>query len=524
MRRFLQAHWPAVLAAFLVLGIKVIFILMTPLRSLTMSPTVIDDTYIVMRVARNIALGYGFSFDGTNPTTGVSMLWTYLTSLHHLLFAKEAAAKATFLLSTLFGTLSAIATYAIAWRVTASKSTSWIALALSLLMPVGFFNAMNGMETSFFTFCILMSAGGLLGMGMKEDVTPLNKGLWIGLWAGLAIMTRGDALMFIAALVVIYGWRVLRSPIDRKAALREGIGAGLAIAILFALFLAWQFWLVGSPFPDNQIGRRLIAVEKQNFDFAQFALVPYVRIVVWNVFQAWELWNLAIGSALLGLLALLYAMVHEKTRTLAVLTTIYLALFLAALVLYQWYFPDYHGLRYFNPGLHLLFIFIAYTLVSLGLTRWKGAPVTAFLLGMLIVSWYRFADDARRHESLKAMSLFGQRNPAMQQEFWAAIDWAKATLPPGTRIAVRDHGRFAFFTDLPVQDLAGILDPEAVRQRKAGALGAYLKARDVKYVLLPDSNPSLKTIYQDIHDSLKPVLWKDAPKQEITGYRLYRLP
>jgi Dolichyl-phosphate-mannose-protein mannosyltransferase len=524
MRRFLQAHWPAVLAAFLVLGAKAAFILMTPLRSYTMSPTVIDDTYIVMRVARNIALGHGFSFDGTNPTTGVSMLWTYLTSLHHLIFAKETAAKATFLLSTLFGTFSALATYAIAMRVTASKAASWIALILALLMPAGFFNAMNGMETSFFTFCILMSAGALLGVGVRNGASALRKGLIVGLWAGLAIMTRGDALMFIAALVSMYAWRVLRDPIDRRSALREGIGAGIAIAVLFAVFLAWQFWLVGSPFPDNQVGRRLIAVEKQGFDFAQFALVPYVRVVVWNVSQALSLWDLGIGSALLGLVAWLYALISEKTCTLAILTGIYLTLFLAALVLYQWYFPDYHGLRYFNPGIHLLFIFIGYTLVSLGFTRWNSLPAAVVVLGLMIVTWYRFADDARHHESLKAMSLFGQRDAAVQGQFWAAIDWAKATLPPGTRVAVRDHGRFAFFTDLPVQDLAGILDTQVVTERKNGTLGAYLKARGTQYAVLPDSNPLLKTIYQDIHAQLKPVLWKDAPPQEITGYRFYRLP
>ncbi len=508
-----HTRWMLIVALALFI-IKALFLASTPLRALVMSPWLIDDSFIVARIARNIALGHGFSFDGTHATTGVSMLWTYLTSVDHLLFSKETAVKATLILSTFFGSLCTIAVFLLGKKLDGIRA-GWVAFALTSLMPVLFFNAMNGMETSFFSlFIILAIASGSGAWIISPDA--FKQGLWTGLFAGAAILTRADAIFVIAAYFLMQGCRWIFDRKSRAALMRETLGFILTMGLCFAVLLVWQMILSGSPFPDNQIGRRAIALQKHGFDYAHFSPPTWAKIVVWNVFEAEKLWTLTLGSSLLGLLGFCAALLHKEASRIAALTGIYLLLFCAMLVCWQWYFPDFHGLRYFNAGAHILLVFMAIVIAKMG-NKLVGS---LFCVAILVLSWYNFFDYARSFPSFSQMALFGQRSVPVQNEFWAGLDGFKE-ISEGSVIAARDHGRLAFFTDRSVQDIAGIIDPAVLQHWKDGTLGTYLVERRVSYVLLPDSKPEATTIYQAIHDQLHPSLVSNAPTQEITGYRLY---
>lgn len=519
-----HTRWMLVLALALFI-VKTLFLALTPLRALVMSPWLIDDSFIVAEVARNIALGHGFSFDGTHATTGVSMLWTYLTSIDHLLtldvsryFFKEIAVKMTLILSTFFGSLCTIVVFLLGKKLDGVRA-GWAAFALTSLMPVLFFNAMNGMETSFFSlFIILAIASGSGAWAISPNA--FKQGLWTGLFAGLAILTRADAIFVIAAYLLMQGCRWIFDRANRKTVMRETLGFILTMGICFAVLLVWQMILSGSPFPDNQIGRRAIALQKHGFDYAHFSFLTWAKIVVWNVFEAEKLWSLALGSSLLGLFGFLVPLLRKETSRIAALTGIYLLLFCAMLVCSQWYFPDFHGLRYFNAGAYILILFTAIMVAKIDNATWSRFTGSLFCVAVLTLGWYNFYDYVRSFPSFKQMALFGQRSVPVQNEFWAGLDGFKE-ISEGSVIAARDHGRLAFFTDRSVQDIAGIIDPAVLRHWKDGTLGTYLVERRVSYVLLPDSKPGATTIYQAIHDQLHPSLVSNAPTQEITGYRLY---
>lgn len=511
-------------AALLFLA-KAAFLLATPIRRLAMAPWLLDDSFIVMRVARNIALGHGFSFDGTHPTTGVSFLWTYLTALPHMLLPKDGAVYATLLLSAAFGALCTLAAFLIARHVSGRRDVAWTALLLSSLTAVPFFNAMNGMETSFFTLAVLLAIGAFIGVGRGAHASPWKWGVNVGLWTGIALMTRADAIFLLAALVLLYGVRWLRADkAGKRTLLKEAFAMGVTVAACLAVFLAWQMAQVGSPFPDNQIGRRGIALEKHNFDWAQFSLPRYIAITLWNVFQLETLVSLGAASSVLVTLALLLGLSAPRLRWLSIVTAVYAGVFFLALVAYQWYFPDVHGLRYLSPAFHLWAVLLAALFWSLPPGRWTPPAVGLLSLGMILLGWYRFAGYLRQPTWVAAgMHPFAQSSEADQAKFWRAIDWVSANVPADATIAVRDHGRMAFFTDRPVQDLAGILDPQVIPQWKAGTLGAYLKGRNVRYAFLPPPNPTKDSVYQAIHDQLPLTLLLEAPPQEQTGFRLYQV-
>ena len=63
----------------IVLGIKIVFVFTHKLESLARTPYLIDDSFIAMQIAHNVANGLGFSFDGVLPTSGTPPLWIFLT-------------------------------------------------------------------------------------------------------------------------------------------------------------------------------------------------------------------------------------------------------------------------------------------------------------------------------------------------------------------------------------------------------------------------------------------------------------
>lgn len=505
-----------------ILTVKAWFIVTTPLRGLVMSPWLLDDSFITMQVAKNVGLAGLFSFDGVHLTTGVAPLWTYMIALPIMAFPKEMAVPAVMLLSTAFGGACSYAVYRITTNLSDDRWTPVAAGLLTALMPAEFFNAMNGMETGFFSLMILLALGGAAG-ALRFARPAWANGALTGLFLGLAILTRADAVFAIAAIGAWKAWEWWTQTKHRRDVAIGTMNIAAVVAVCLMVFLAWQAHQTGSFFPDNQVGRRAIALEDHGFDFARFALAPYLKISLWNVFQLESLWTLATGSTVLALVAMGWAWTREHTRPMAAVAIMYAGLFVTVLCLYQWYFPDFHGLRYINASTHLAIMFTTLAMAELFKGYWRQTALCLFGVILVTLSWYRYFDMIRDYPAFKDMGLFGQANVETQDQFWAAIDWVKDNVPDDATIALRDHGRMAFFTDRKIQDLAGILDGDVLVHRDDGTLGAYLLERGAAYVFLPDPVPGNVSIYQKVHDALRLQRIVGAPNQEITGYKPYKV-
>jgi len=109
------------LAAGAVLLLKTIYISVLSVRTIASLVWLIDDSFIEMKVARNLGLGHGFSLDGLHATTGAPFLWIYMTSLNHFFLVKDFAIKATLIETALLGALATIVVFAIALKVTEDR-------------------------------------------------------------------------------------------------------------------------------------------------------------------------------------------------------------------------------------------------------------------------------------------------------------------------------------------------------------------------------------------------------------------
>lgn len=510
------------LVAGAVFVLKSLFLLSGTLRELATTTWIIDDSIIEMAVARNVGHGFGFTLDGVNPTTGAPFLWIYLTSLNHVFFGLEGAFKATLIESTLFGAFSTVVVYFLARKVSGSDAVAWIAFLLSTFSANAFFNAMNGMETSFFTLVVLLSFATFFGVGRPAGWSSMAWGSVTGLFLGLTVMTRGDGLFVLLTLVGMQCVDCFNARGgDRGSKLRQLAGMLLVAGLCFAGFMAWQLVQTGSPFPANQMGRRGMSLSLHSFSYDDFSLPRYVKIVAWNVFQLETLVRIALGSSVLGLLAVGSGLLQPTYRRYAALLGVYCAIFFTLLVAYQWYFPDFHGLRYINPAAHLSFVLIAVLLWQLPSHRWKPAVVGVMALSLLALGGYRHYDLAMHMPWAKYMSYVARPSQEDLKTFWSLIDWMDEHLPKGTVVGVRDYGRVTLFTDLTIQDISGNIYLDAITTLNDGTLDEYLKSRKVEYLMIPSLEMRGDQLYQYLHNEMHLELVEEAPKSP-TQY-LYKI-
>lgn len=512
MKKLATSFWLVWLVVAAVVIAKAAFIYLTPIRGLASTTWIIDDSLIEMRIAQNIAQGNGFSLDGIHSTTGAPFLWIYLSSLNHMVSGLDGAIRLTLLETTLLGALAAAVVFFLSLKLTQDRRIAWTSFLLVTFTGNAFFNGLNGMDTSLFTLLALLAIASFFEVGRPTRMSDFAWGGIVGLFAGLMCMTRGDGIFVVGAIGfvrLIQLWQADRP--NRRRLLLSTAGMLLAWGICFALFMGWQLWQTGSPFPANQVGRRVLAYAKHNFSFDAFSWPRYVAIVAWNVFQLEELLRIAMGSFLLALTGFVAGLLRRDLRPLALLTGSYLLVFYGLLVTYQWYFADFHGLRYVNVGVHLLLIFVAALFWQLPAERLKTAAVTFLALSVIVVSGYKYYQLSSRMPWAGYTSFIGRPNPELNRQFWGTIDWIRDNIPAGTVVGVRDYGRISLFTSIAVQDLAGNIDPMSPATLAAGTLDEYLKTRNVQYLFIPSLSQRDDLLYQFLHKNLDLEIVKAAP-------------
>ena len=139
-----------VVVALLIAVVVSIFLLIS-----TFGVQLVDDGYYYLEIARNIATGNGFTFDGSNPTNGFHPLWQImLVPIFLMTGSRDLAAVAVTMLQTLLFAASGFMFYRILLENT-KKILLSIAGAAFWLFNFWFWSkgAVSGMETGLLTLC-----------------------------------------------------------------------------------------------------------------------------------------------------------------------------------------------------------------------------------------------------------------------------------------------------------------------------------------------------------------------------------
>ena len=226
---------------FSVIGYLFLFWLSSQIFSMT-----IDDAYITFRYSKNLALGFGPTYNpGLPPVEGyTTFLWMLLMTLPHFIGVNVA----TF--SKLFGILLTCGTLASTSLITFTLTRQFTLKArlffgvfsayLTAMLPITAIHAIAGMETSLFMFLIALMVY-IVIVGLLDSSRLLLWSPLVGLFIGLT-RPEGNA---IALLVLACAW-FFSVPAIRKRLTWFSLGL---YVLPGAVYFIWRYLYYGLPFP-----------------------------------------------------------------------------------------------------------------------------------------------------------------------------------------------------------------------------------------------------------------------------------
>ena len=430
--------------------LPLVFFALTERRLAGVAGFPLDDSWIHLHFARNIAEGAGFSYNPGVPVAGsTAPLWTLLLALGAFVFGSSLAmVKAIGVMASL-GTTIVVRRAAIAWG--ASRLGAFgaaVGLGWTGAMAWG---ALSGMEV---TLAALLVAASLFAHARGRDVST-------ALWAALATVARPEALILIPLLAVA-------RPLTIRRAL---LFAGITAAVL-APFVSFSLATVGSPVPATASAK----IEGGLLGWLSGVREPARE--TWlsrpaEFFGGWIGWLWRTDWLLpLGLLAALVLVWRRPGRALAIPALALVAHPLAMALCAPYRDPAFQEGRYSTHLLPVAFLVLA---VALGerLTRSRVAILVVYLALAMISLSPAAARYGWAVQNINAMQVHLGR-------------WVDEHLPRRETIALNDIGAIAYLSRREVIDLVGLVSPDVLPYRRAGEAGIlrYLTERCPGHVIV----------------------------------------
>jgi hypothetical protein len=202
-----------------------------------------DDTFYYLVVARHVAVGDGFTFDGLHPTNGFQPLWLFmLVPVFWLVSGDFLPLRVLILMQSALLAAGA----ALLWGILRSRFSGATAAAVPLLV-VGLPGASSlwlGMEGSLFFLLLVATWVAWLRIETRAPAASVGDWALLGGCCALLFLARieGGAALPVALLL---GWQRLRRG-PRAAAALAGLVAPTAIAggsYLVWNIISFQKWL-----------------------------------------------------------------------------------------------------------------------------------------------------------------------------------------------------------------------------------------------------------------------------------------
>ncbi|MEX2161178.1 MAG: hypothetical protein WD751_04610 [Anaerolineales bacterium] len=201
-----------------------------------------DDGFYYFQVARTLAAGHGFTFDGLNPTNGFHPLWLFLITPLFLLAQFDLLLPLRLLLvvSALLSAGTAILLYRLLRRYTSAWVAAFTGLLWIVLPRIHDLTLHTGTEAGLNAFCILLFWYTLVAFSPSKDRKDTLRGLvWLGLLGSLAILARLDNVF-----IVGFGglWLLARLLDYERRRISQVIRTSASLAVINALLtflLAW---------------------------------------------------------------------------------------------------------------------------------------------------------------------------------------------------------------------------------------------------------------------------------------------
>jgi arabinofuranosyltransferase len=426
----------------------------------------LDDSWIHLHFARNLAEGRGFAYNPGEPVAGsTAPLWTLALAGAFALFGAGVVVAKSLGVALAAGVGVLTWRLAVAW--TGDERLGLLAGALTVSSGPLLWGALSGMEV---TLAALLTTAALL-CHTRGDV-------WASGWLlGLATLARPEAI-----LLVPLTWVAGRLSIRRGALLL------LPVVVLVAPWVAFNLWTTGGPLPATaaaKIEGGLVAVLGGRPEPLSVMLERSLEFA-----REWVAWLWSVNAVLPFLLIPgLWTVWTRGGRALAgpALVLVLHPLAMASLAAYRG--PAFQEGRY---SIHLLPLAFTVGVAALALrgglgrdaarARWPSRVVgrlvrPALALALLAAGGVALGPAASRYawavQNIEAMQVHLGR-------------WVSEHTPPDARLALNDVGAIVYVSRRHAVDVMGLVSPAIISYRRRGEPGVldYLATACPDYLIV----------------------------------------
>ena len=421
------------------LGVILFLALVVQLRG-----AVVDDTFIHLQYARNLAEAGELSFNRGDPSYGAtSPLWVALLALLHRWGADGVVA------CRILASLFAVGSIALVYRLVAAldgRTSAPFAAALILAADAWFVRwSAVGMETSFAVFMTLLAC-----VASRGAARSLTRSALFGVALLSAALARPEALLLVPIATIAF--LVARGSPRRL----------FFLAVFIPLFTAWLYLVhrhTGSFFP-------LTAGAKQGSPALSLATIGRLFVSVRIVGATIVLPCLALGAALL------IGVVRHRSLGRYLCGAESIREEPAALLMLLWVFA----------------LPLAYAVLDFQVLSRYLVPVIAAAVALGVIAWRRMLSRVRNRGGsrrtaiviftvltvLQSVCMYELVVVPPTRDFSRGLEktlaamgkWLEKNSPPDALVATPDIGAVGWYSRRNVLDLGGLVSPEINRMRR----------------------------------------------------------
>lgn len=431
--------------------ILLVLILLALSARLIPGPRSIDDSFITFRYARNILAGNGFLFNPGESVLGTTTpLYTLIMVVLGFLFGGQHAdfGVIAWYLNAILDAVACVLIMQLGKKLNhplagAAAALFWAIAPFSVSFSIG------GMETSLFVFLLV----GMVYAYLCE-IYPITAML-----AGLSILTRPDAVLLVAPLILDRLFLAFRKKQPIK------ISEWLALLVIPVIWFSYSWIIFGSPIPHSVAAKMAVYRLDQAASFVRFIQHYATPFMDDNLFGTSAI---MVGIILFPFLAILGSRESWKQNARTWPWMLFPWLYLAAFsipnpLIFRWYLtpplPAY--LLFILIGLETLFASITQAIKKEKIQHSIQIAASVVLVAYPLIS------------GLSAWSLHpdhGADRPAPEMAFIKlellydqAAQFILPYLQPGDVLAAGDVGVLGYETNAIILDTVGLNSPQALK-------------------------------------------------------------
>ena len=392
----------------------------------------LDDGLIYARYVQNFSDGNGLVYNKGEYFNGLtSPLFTYLSVA--LSFIIKDTIIIVNVISAFFHALCTVVFFSIFKQKT---NDFFLILATLLLACSPYFLELYTMETSLYVFLI----------GVSIYYFQKEKFFALGVALALLILTRSEGVFLLVSMLIIHFYN--RRPFPNWTDFL------LPTAIFISHFL-FNYFYYGAFLPETASAKILHG--QSGFWTVGLAFIAWFYIVM-------SYWGLSLVLLPLAI----YGLITNKRVDLSILILIYSSILLSFYVFlniphYQWYYAPFVVCLIYLSGIGLG------NLYELVISK-VGVLASKFTI-LLLVAVISF--DASRDFSLG-------RNGHPYKDIGL---WLKNNTEPDARIAMVEIGIVGYFSERPIIDILGLVNPFNAEYTSKGDVTSWMTKYEADYIL-----------------------------------------